>query len=252
MPNITTQQLESILEDKLKNALAPLSKSIEETKTSVAFISNKYDELLAKMTKYDQERKDLVIENTSLRAELLDSSKQIKMLRDSINSLEQYTRRDCAEIRGIPYVEGENTNNIVMKLGEKIGVNLNKDDISTSHRLPIKRSRGEIGMANNLKTPPGIIVKFVKRDVRESFYRARKLLKDMTTRDLGYSGENRIFVNESLTQKNKDLFNECLKIKKDKGFRFLWTYAGKIFMRRNENSQVIHVTDASILQKIDK
>ncbi len=47
MPNITTQQLKSILEDKLKNALAPLSKSIEETK--VAFISNKYDELLAKI-----------------------------------------------------------------------------------------------------------------------------------------------------------------------------------------------------------
>lgn len=139
-----------------------------------------------------------------------------------------------------------------MKLGEKIGVNLNKDDISTSHRLPVKRSRCEIDMANNLKTPPGIIVKFVKRDVRESFYRARKILKDMNTRDLGYSGENIIFVNESLTQKNKDLFNECLKFKKDKGFRFLWTYAGKIFMRRNENSQVIHVTDASILQKIDK
>ena len=218
MPNITTQQLESILEDKLKNALAPLSKSIEETKTSVAFISNKYDELLAKMTKYDQEKKDLVIGNTSLRAELLDSSKQIKMPKDSINSLEQYTRRDCVEIRGIPYVEGENTNNIVVKLGEKIGVKLNKDDIST----------------------------------RENFYRARKLLKDMTTRDLGYSGENIIFVNASLTQKNKDLFNECLKIKKDKGFRFLWTYAGKIFMRRNENSQVIHVTDASILQKIDQ
>ena len=138
-----------------------------------------------------------------------------------------------------------------MKLGEKIGVNLNKDDISTSHRLPVKRSRGEIGMASNQKTP-AIIVKFVKRDVRENFYRTRKFLKDMTTRDLGYSGENRIFVNESLTQKNKDLFNECLKIKKDKGFRFLWTYAGKIFMRRNESSQVIHVTDASILQKIDK
>jgi hypothetical protein len=65
-------------------------------------------------------------------------------------------------------------------------------------------------------------------------------------------GKNRIFVNESLTQKNKDLFNECLKFKKDKGFRFLWAYAGTIFMRWNENSRVIHVTDASILLLIDK
>lgn len=253
MSNITAQQLESILENKLKKALAPLSKSLEEVKESMSFINDKYDELFLKMTEYEEERKAIIIENKSLKAELLDSVKQLKSLTNSLNNLEQYTRRDCVEIKGIPVSEHEQTNDIVMKLGKMIKVNLSRDDISTSHRLPVKRFKagGDTDTVKSQNTP-AIIVKFVKRDVRESFYRARKYLKDLSTRDLGYSRENRIFINESFTQKNKVLFNECLKVKKDKEFRFLWTNAGKIFMRKNENSQVIHITDRSYLSKIDE
>ena len=57
------------------------------------------------------------------------------------NDLEQYSRRDCSEIRGIRKLSGvarEDTNEIVVELGRKIGVDLNKEDISTSHRLPNK------------------------------------------------------------------------------------------------------------------
>ena len=63
-------------------------------------------------------------------------------LKESFNELEQYTRRDCMEIRGIPEISSdtrEDTNEIVVELGRKIGVDLKKEDISTSHRLPSKR-----------------------------------------------------------------------------------------------------------------
>ena len=46
---------------------------------------------------------------------------------------------------------------------------------------------------------------------------------------------------ESLTQKNKEQFNDCLKFKKDHSYKFLWTNAGKIFLRRDADSPVIPV-----------
>jgi len=136
----------------------------------------------------------------------------------------------------------EDVNEIVMQLGQKVGVNLKKEDISRSHRLPTR-----VNMNRERATfPPAIIVKFTSRDVR-----ARKVLKDVTSRS-GYYEENKIFINKSLTQRNKELFKDCLKVKKDKGFKFLWTNGGKIFMRKDhsEGSRVIQITNANALRKL--
>ena len=91
-----------------------------------------------------------------------------------------------------------------------------------SHRPPSKvKANGERTLF-----PSAIIVKFTSSDIREKLYRARKVLKDITSQDLGFSEENRIFINESLTHSNNELFKDCLKVKKDKDFKFLWTYGG--------------------------
>ena len=59
---------------------------------------------------------------------------------------------------------------------------------------------------------PAIIVKFVRREVRENFYRGRKRLKSASTADLGFSEAKKIYINESLTQKNEELFKDCFEI----------------------------------------
>ena len=61
--------------------------------------------------------------------------------------------------------------------------------------------------------PPAIIVKFMRCDVKDNFYRARKQLKDLTTQDLGYSEKTKIYLAESLTERNRMLFKDCLKVK---------------------------------------
>ena len=61
--------------------------------------------------------------------------------------------------------------------------------------------------------PPAIIVKFMRCDVKDNFNRARKQLKNLTTQDLGYSEKNKIYLAESLTERNRMLFKDCLKVK---------------------------------------
>ena len=69
----------------------------------------------------------------------------------------------------------------------------------------------------------------------------RRSSRNITSQDLGFSKENRIFINESLTQSNKKLFKNCPEVKKDKGIKFLSTSGSKIFMRKDqhEGSRVI-------------
>ena len=74
--------------------------------------------------------------------------------------------------------------------------------------------------------------------MRESLYRARKRLKSIITAYFGFSVDKKIFINESLTPKNKELFKDCLTFKKDNNYKFLWTNAGKILLRRNADSPV--------------
>ena len=114
-----------------------------------------------------------------------------------------------------------------------MGIPLERKDISVSHRI---RSRSSVD--------PAIIVKFVRREVRERLYRARKRLKSITTADFGFSVEKKILINESLTPKNKELFKDCLRFKKGKSYKFLWTNAGKIFLRRNADSPVILINSS--------
>ena len=46
-------------------------------------------------------------------------------------------------------------------------------------------------------------------------------MKSVSTVDLGFSVANKIYVNESVTEKNKELFKLCLKCKRDLSYKFL-------------------------------
>ena len=53
-----------------------------------------------------------------------------------------------------------------------MGVEIKEDDISISHRLPTSSNyKGK-------KTIPPIIAKFVRRNVKERYFKGRKQLKD--------------------------------------------------------------------------
>ena len=118
-------------------------------------------------------------------------------------------------------------------------MDLNFEDISVSHRL----SDGTHTRSDcvHVKRVPAIIVKFTKRSDRENFYQARKRLKGKSTRDIGFTRQPNqpIYISESLTKKNKELFNNCLKVKKAFTFKFIGTIYGKICLRKNSDSPVI-------------
>ena len=183
----------------LNSTISELKKSVKEAMSFLEFVNAKYEELLEMMKSSKEERKALKDENKILKATIRSIESSLESVTRVNNDLEQYTRKECVEIRGIPVAatpSEEQTNNIVTNVGKLLGMDITQNDISVSHQMP--QSQKHKGKPR----PPAIIVKFTRCDVKDNFYHARKQLKDLTTRDLGYSKKNKIYLAESLTERN--------------------------------------------------
>ena len=230
----TMTEIEAALDKKLQPVLSKLDGLVD----SVQFMSDKFDELNEKVKVLEMELANVVQENKQFKSDNLNLSNNMKMNRESMNNLEQYTRRECIEISGIPVQPDEDTDELVITLGSLMGINVNHCDISVSNRMP------NSGNSNpNANFVPKIIAKFVRRSVRDDYYKARKKLRSITTADLGMTrlSHNKIYISERLTSINRELFNQCLEVKRQHKFKFLWTRYGRIFLRKDRDTSVIEV-----------
>ena len=85
------------------------------------------------------------------------------------HKLEQYTRRECLDFSGIPNsVAPKDLENVILRLLQEIGINLDKSRIVPCHRL------GKTDIT---------IVKFLKRKDAENVFSNKKKLKDV---DISY------------------------------------------------------------------
>ena len=118
------------------------------------------------------------------------------------------------------------TNKIVVNFATKIGVTLTESDLSISHRNP--------GEENGRSSHTPIIVKFTRRGLRDKLFKARFQLKNITSKDIGYTRHpaTKIFITENLTKRRREIHKPCLQMKKENNYKYLWTRYGKIFLRK--------------------
>ena len=105
MTAINCDQFAKILDDKLSplnSRIAELKKLVDEAMNHVEFVNAKYDELLQMMKTSNDERKALQDENKILKATIDSIERSLESVTRANHDLEQYTRRKCVEIRGIP------------------------------------------------------------------------------------------------------------------------------------------------------
>ena len=131
---LTRDVLELILDKKLK----PLSTKIDSVIESIDFVEAKVSELHKRTNDVEYTTDHVLTENRLLKEEVVNSTHTVNGQKEEINELEQYIRRECLEISGIPLDKHEDTSSIVIKVRSLMGINVEKSDISVSHRLPSK------------------------------------------------------------------------------------------------------------------
>jgi predicted nucleic acid-binding Zn-ribbon protein len=77
----------------------------------------------------------LKAENAQLKDEISDLNTKISKLDEEQESINLYSRRDCLEFHGILQRSDENTDELIKRVADLVGVEIGPNDISTSHRL---------------------------------------------------------------------------------------------------------------------
>ena len=96
------------------------------------------------------------------------------------------------EFHGVPQTSNEKVVDIVVKIGKVLAVDINQNDISTAHTLPPKPNLNQCSELEELPTPPGIIARFINRDLRSFIYPKRAAAKDIASKDFPIAGTQRL------------------------------------------------------------
>lgn len=163
-------------------------------------------------------------ENALLKKQLADLSSQV-------DDQDQYSRRNSVEIYGIPEAPNESTYEIVKNVGRALDLTITSEMIDVCHRL--RKSANQ--------TSAGIIVKFVRRSDKDDFLQKRKVKRTLNAGHIGFNTGEPIYVNQSLSVNRRSVFALARRVKREKGFAYLWIdKVGNIKLRKKESDKYVY------------
>lgn len=247
--NRLTSRLDSMLQKSqtgIKSELENIRKEmgiLSDLKQAVDFMSEKYDTM-------HEELKSLRTLTTTLQAENGRLSGDVKELNFKVQQMEQYSRECNIELQCLPEHKNENLLNTVMQLATVVSCPLEERDVQQCTRVAKKDPTST--------RPKSTIVKFSSPRLRDSllaavikFNKKKEDVDKLNTALLGYGGEKSpVYVTEHLSPYNRSLHAEARKVKKEKGFKYLWTRNGRVLMRKDESAPSTWIKDMDTLQKL--
>ena len=121
-------------------------------------------------------------------------------LKSELNELKQYSRQNSLRIRNPHWTESpyENTDDLILELADKLGLNFQPWLIDRSHRVG-KPIRGK---------SRDILIKFIGYGPRKALYEARQQLREQPR-------FRNIYINEDLSPETSRLFYQARILKKE-------------------------------------
>lgn len=174
---------------------------------------------------------------------------RVASLEEHLNVQEQHSLRNEVEIMGLPELPKENPHHIVLTIANKIGINLNENDIDFVSRVGQHSDNGASAKAGK-SYPRALVVRFTRNNNRNTFLKAGKLRRNLTSTDIGVGGPpHKLFFNERLTKINRLLFRDVRMRKESAGFKFCWISNGVVLVRRREGAKPIVIRRVADLDR---
>ncbi|KAM3878477.1 protein-glutamine gamma-glutamyltransferase 2 [Diretmus argenteus] len=153
---------------------------------------------------------------------------------DNLDEQEQYSRRNCLIVFGVPEQKDESTTKLVCDIFKaNLKIEVLPSEIDRSHRLGRKPE-------NPKAKPRGIIIKFTKYYVRDNVFKAKRALKNSQMQIL-----------ENVTTKRVKLLADLREKYKDK-VTASWTRDGRIhLLTHKKNLHVISKLSDIIFKQVD-
>lgn len=230
--------LEDVME-AIRGIACEQKQIVKDFNTSYESLSNRLDEIsLALKSQSDKVAKCLETID-SLSSENKALRERVGVLERRLDDAEQYSRRNCVEIQGVPEVPDENVLEVVKSVGKAIGMEVVDTMVDACHRL--RKRPGTSG-------PAGIVVKFVRRMDADLMMVRKRAKKRLSTVHLGLQMDTTVYINESLSPARRRLYAVAREAKRSKGYKWLWVRGGRILMKKEDNGPVIHINSQADLE----
>lgn len=211
----------------VKSDLTDLKSSVEMAHLMIQDFSSKVEEFEVRLKAVEK-----------VCSGFVDVQNRIAKLEARQNDKEQWDRMNNVEIKGLPLSKNENLFDLVQIISRKVNFHLPKEQINFLTRVPTT--------AENKQKP--IVVCFINKYFKEDFLAAARKVKNLTTTDIGLTGNHRIFINDHLTVANKLLLSKTKSFAKERGFSYCWVKNCKILLRKDDNSPIkVIKTEANLL-----
>lgn len=176
-------------------------------------------------------------------AEIMSLKEELAETKAQLNTVEQYSRRLCLDISGVPESAGEDTDRLVIDTAKLAGVDLTKTDIDRSHR---------VGRAKPGK-PRTLVVRLASYAKREALYDARRQLREPRHFEgsaVTADAARRVFVGDNLTRENHLILYTARQYRKEGKLHSAWSDVGKLKARLREGSPTTVIQSLADLQKL--
>jgi len=173
--------------------------------------------------------------------ELIQNMKtQINTLEDKIEILERRLINNGIVIAGVPENKLENCYGIVKSIGTQLNVKIIDPMINDCHR---------VGRTQNNRCRR-IVVGFTNHQDKVKILESRKIIRNLSTKNIGMEPDESIYIRENLTSKSSFLFKQARDFRKQFNFKFVWTKNGQIFLRKNKSEKIIIVVNEEVIHNL--
>lgn len=223
--------------EALASAMTTVITQNQVIQKSVDFMTSQYDVLLTKVS--------------GLERENLEYKKRVTNLESKLQLLEKHANKATIEIRNIPKLPGENKQTMT-KIVQNIGTSLGLETpIQVSEFKDIYRSKSEALVVEFTCTPrkESILSEYrkynkVRREKKEPLFNASQVYPSIK------DASSPVYISEFLTTKDRRIFYVARDSVKNKKLASAWTAYGKVYVKREENSVPVHISDEEDLVEI--
>ena len=167
-------------------------------------------------------------------AELRELKEELAETKMKLNDLEQYSRRLCINVSGIPERSDESTDQLVTDIAKMAGVTVTPEDIDRTHRVGTKRD-------GQHRT---IIARLTNFSKRQELYDARRKLrtpKAFPGSTVTQATAESAFISDNLTRDNQLTLYKARQLKKERKIFAAWSDVGKLKVRVREGGPTVHI-----------
>ena len=164
---------------------------------------------------------------------------ELRETRARLDDLEQYSRKNCVNISGVPETAGESASQLVRDLGQVLSVDIGPTDIDACHRIG-RQTAGK---------PRTIVVKFSRFDQRQELYAARRQLREAPAPAPGgrFTAQQleQVYISDNLTPHRQSVLYAARQLRRKGKLFAAWSDVGRLKVRvtRGGDTKIIASTD---------